>query len=291
MRFHLGYDHRSLDDNSASARSVESNLVTAGVDLKVTDKLQIAVKREQNLGEADPTYPNQTTLAATYQVNQWAKLFLTQRLASAPITPIADFTGSGSGFSSTGARRETAFGIETRIGKYSSMIGRYQLENGINGTDSFAVIGLQNRLPLTKQLSFEFGFERGFHMAGTGESYNSATLGFGWQPVKDFRASARYEFRDRTGAGQVLTFGAAGRIREGLTALTRFQWSRTGFDGRHGSSMEGTGALAYRPLTSDRVGVLFSFTHRSLDQDGFNGSGTNTRSPRFAGNRWIFPGY
>jgi uncharacterized repeat protein (TIGR01451 family) len=277
VKFHLGYDHRSLDDETSS-RSVESNLVTAGLDLKLTDKLQVAVKREQNLGEADPTYPNQTTLAATYQVNQWAKLFLTQRLASAPIMPIADF--SGSGFSSTGARRETAIGIETRIGKYSSMIGRYQLENGINGTDSFAVIGLQNRLPLTKQLSLEFGFERGFHMAGTGESFNSATLGFtlgfGWQPNKDFRSSVRYEFRDRTGAGQLLAFGAAGRITEGITALSRFQWSRTGFDGRRGAAVEGTGALAYRPLTSDRAGVLVSFTHRSLNQDAFNG-GAPTR--------------
>jgi len=273
VRFHLGYDHRSLDDASSS-RNVESNLVTAAVDMKLTDKLQIAVKREQNLGEADPTYPNQTTLAATYQVNHWAKFFLTQRLASAPIMPIADFTTSGGGFSSTGARRETALGIETRLGKYSALVSRYQLENGINGTDSFAVIGLQNRLPLTKQLSLELGFERGFHVAGNGESYNSATLGFGWQPTEDFRANARYEFRDRTGAGQVLAFGAAGRIREGLTALSRFQWSRTNFDGRHGSAMEGTGALAYRPLTSDRVGVLLSFTHRSLDQDGFNGTGS-----------------
>lgn len=271
VRFHLGYDHRSLDDD-ASTRSVESNLVTAALDLKLTDKLQFAVKREQNLGEADPTYPNQTTLAATYQVNQWAKFFLTQRLASAPITPIADFSGSGSGFTSTGSRRETAFGIETRLGKYSSMIGRYQLENGINGTDSFAVIGLQNRLPLTKQLSLELGFERGFHVAGNGESFNSATVGFGWQPTEDFRTSARYEFRDRTGAGQVLAFGAAGRIRDGLTALSRFQWARTGFEGRRGSSIEGTAAVAYRPLTSDRAGVLMSFTHRSLAQDAFNGS-------------------
>ncbi len=273
VRFHLAYDHRSLDDASSS-RNVESNLVTAGLDMKLTDKLQIAVKREQNLGEADPTYPNQTTLAATYQVNNWAKVFLTQRLASAPIMPIADFTTSGSGFSSTGARRETALGIETRLGKYSALVSRYQLENGINGTDSFAVIGLQNRLPLTNHFSLELGFERGFHVAGNGESYNSATLGFGWQPTKDFRANARYEFRDRTGAGQVLAFGAAGKIREGLTALSRFQWSRTNFDGRHGSAMEGTGALAYRPLTSDRVGVLLSFTHRSLDQAGLNGSGS-----------------
>jgi uncharacterized repeat protein (TIGR01451 family) len=276
VRFHLGYDHRRLDD-AVSARSTDSNLITASVDVKLTDKLQVAVKREQNLGEADPTYPDQTTLAATYKVNQWAKLFFTQRLASAPITPIADFSGSAAGFASSGARRETAFGIETRLGKYSSMIGRYQLENGINGTDSFAVIGLQNRLPLNKEFSLELGLERGFHLAGNGESFNSVTLGFGWQPTKDFRSSARYEFRDRAGAGQLLAFGAAGRIREGITALSRFQWSRTSFEGRHGSSMEGTAALAYRPLKSDRAGLLFSFTHRSLVQDAATGSSVETR--------------
>ena len=135
----------------------------------MTDKLAVSVKREQNLGEADPTYPDQTTLAATYQVSNWTKIFLTQRLSSAAIKPIGDLAQTGFAFSN--ARRETAFGVESRFGKYTSVNGRYQLENGINGTDSFAVIGLQNRLPLTKELSLELGFERGFHLAGAGESF------------------------------------------------------------------------------------------------------------------------
>ncbi len=271
IRLHLGYDHRNFSDD-VSGNTTDSNLITASADVKLTDKLQFAVKREQNLGDADPTYPDQTTLAATYQVNKWAKVFLTQRLASAVITPIADFSRSGGGFTSTGARHETAFGVETRVGKFTSMVGRYQLENGINGTDSFAVIGLQNRLPMTKQLSLELGFERGFHLAGNGQSFNSATVGLGWQPNDEFRASARYQFRDRAGMGQTIALGAAGRISEGITALSRFQWSRTGFEGHHGSSLEGTAALAIRPITSDRMGLLLSFNHRSLVQDGASGS-------------------
>jgi uncharacterized repeat protein (TIGR01451 family) len=268
LHFRLGYDHRSFDD-ARSGRATESDLISAAAEVKLTDKLNVSVKREQNLGEADPTYPDQTTLAATYQATQWTKLFLTQRLASAPIMPIADFSGSaGAGFSSTNSRRETAFGVETRFGKYTSMVGRYQLENGINGTDSFAVIGLQNRLPLSKKLSLELGFERGFHMAGRGESFDSATVGFGWQPNQDFRASARYEFRDRGGMGQLVSVGAAGRISEGVTALARLQLARTGFGGRSGSNMDATAALAVRPLSSDRAGLLFSYTHRSLSQEG-----------------------
>lgn len=269
LRFHIGYDRRSFDD-AQTGRTVDSNLVTTSAEMKVTDKLEVSAKREQNLGEADPTYPNQTTLAATYQLNNWTKFFLTQRLASAAIKPINDLTQTGFAFSNT--RRETAFGVESRFGKYTAVSGRYQLENGINGTDSFAVIGLQNRLPINKEFSLELGFERGFHLAGTESSFNSATLGFGWTPTADFRANARYEFRDRGGLGQLVAFGAAGRIGDGITTMARFQWSHSDFEGRASSSLEGTAALAIRPLKSDRAGLLFSYTHRALEQQGTSDS-------------------
>src|SRR6202022_4598286 len=184
--------------------------------VQVTDKLQFSVKREQNLSDSDPTYPTQTTLGATYQMNALTKLFFTQRIAAAPITPIGDY--SGTGFATVSSRHETAFGVETRLGKYTSMTGRYQLENGINGTDSFAVIGLQDRLPVTKEISLELGFERGFHLLGPNQSFNSGTVGLGWQPNSAFRASARYEYRDRGGLGQLFALGAAGKLSEGITA-------------------------------------------------------------------------
>jgi hypothetical protein len=185
-------------------------------------------------------------------------------LASAPIVPIGDF--SQTGFAASNARRETAFGVESRFGKYTSVVGRYQLENGVHGTDSFAVFGLQNRLPVTKQFSLELGFERGFHLSGQGESFNSATFGFGWTPDENFKASARYEFRDRAGNGQILALGAAGKLSEGITVLSRMRWSRHAFAGRDGSSIDALAALAIRPLTTDRAGLLFSFNHRSIEQ-------------------------
>lgn len=274
IKFHLGFDHRAFTDD-LNDKSTDSNMVTAGADVKLTDKLQFSFKREQNLSASDPTYPTQTTLGATYQMSALTKIFFTQRLAAAPITPIGDY--SGTGFAAVSSRRETAFGVETRFGKYTSMTGRYQLENAINGTDSFAVIGLQDRLPITKQLSLELGFERGFHLTGPNKSFNSAAFGFGWQPNSDFRASARYEYRDRGGVGQVIAFGAAGKLREGITALSRVQWSRGGFGGKTSSSLEGTAALAIRPLKSDRVGVLFSYTHRSLIQDASSTTPTRDR--------------
>lgn len=268
VRLHFGFDHRNFVDNF-NDKTTSSDLVTVGAQVQVTEKLDVSIKREQNLGEADPTYPNQTTLAANYKVNQWTKIFLTERMASAAIMPIGDF--SQTGFAGTTARRETALGVETRFGKYSALVGRYQLENGVDGADSFAVFGMQNRLPITKGLALDFGYERGFHLAGEGQSFNSATLGFGWTPNENFKASAHYEFRDRGGNGQLFALGAAGRLTDNITVLSRMRWSESGFAGRDSSAVDGLAALAYRPLNSDRAGLLFSFNHRALSQSGLAG--------------------
>ncbi|MEJ7655260.1 MAG: hypothetical protein WKH64_18970, partial [Chloroflexia bacterium] len=188
---------------------------------------------------------------------EWANIFFTQRLASAPIVPISDT--SATGFASTGSRRETSIGIETKLGRYTNVSSRYQLENGINGTDSFAVIGLQNRLPLSKQLSLDIGFEHGFHLAGAGQSFTGGSFGFSYLPTKDLRTAARYELRNQTGGlAQLLTLGAAGRLGDGITTLARFQSSRSNFQGRENSTLQGTAALALRPLKSDRVALLLS---------------------------------
>jgi uncharacterized repeat protein (TIGR01451 family) len=276
LRAQVSYDFRHLKDDT-TGRETDSNLVTVGAEYKATDKLNLSAKREQNLTDADPTYPDQTTLAATYQWNQYTKLFMTQRMSSAPITPIGDV--SGTGFAATAARNETAVGVETKLGRVGNLNTRYQLENGINGTDSFAVVGLQNRLPVGKTVSLDLGYERGFHLAGTGESFNAAHLGFAWQPVEGFRTTGRYEMRDRGGVGSVLTFGAAGRLGDGVTSLGRFQLSRTDFQGRKGSAMAATGALAWRPLHRDSVGLLFSYTRRDLSQQNGAGQGeTRDRS-------------
>ncbi|HKG15186.1 MAG TPA: hypothetical protein VKB12_17820, partial [Pyrinomonadaceae bacterium] len=276
FRIALGYDFRSFTDER-NGREIDSNLVSVGAEYRATDKLQLSAKREQNLGEADPTYPDQTTLAATYQVSKYTKFFFTQRFASAPITPIGDVAGTG--FAATGARNETAIGVETKLGRLANLNSRYQIENGINGTDSFAVIGLSNRLPVNKRLSLDLGYERGFHLAGAGASFNAAHLGFSYQPTEDFRTTGRYEMRDRGGNGSAFTIGAAGRLFDNVTSLARFQLSRASFAGNESSAMSATAALAWRPLHRDDLGLLFSYTRRDIKQRGSGQDGeTRDRS-------------
>jgi uncharacterized repeat protein (TIGR01451 family) len=265
LKLDFGYDFRKFSDNT-SDRDISSNLFTVGAEWRATKKLELTVKREQNLGSSDPTYPNQTTIGANYQLNDWAKLFFTQRLASAPIVPIGDTTGTGFGFSST--RSEMAFGIETKLSRFTSMTGRYQVDNGANATDSFAVVGLVNRFPINKQLSLELGYERGFHIKGLGKSFNSLTFGAGWQPKENFVTNFRYELRDRNGKEHLFVLAAAGRLNQSITALSRFQFARTGSGGQQTSFAEGMAAVAIRPAMSDRMGLLFSFNRTSRETTG-----------------------
>ena len=268
LRMNFGYDFRKL--SGADQTEISSHLLTIGAEWRPTEKLTFAAKREQNLGEPDPTYPNQTTLSASYQVNSLTRLFFTQRLASAPIVPISDV--SNTGFAATSARNEMAFGVETKLGRFTTLNSRYQIENGINGKDSFAVIGLANMLPISNTVSLELGFERGQHVTGAGASFNGGSFGFSWLPTKTFRGVARYELRDRNGFGQAITLGAAGKLGDDFTTLGNFQWARTNVDGRSNSTMSGTAALAFRPLHSDRGALLFSYNRRSLVQDGRPGA-------------------
>ncbi len=260
IRINFGYDFRSYSDNLSETKT-NSNLLTIGAEWKPTDRLEIKVKREQNLGEADPSFPDQTTFSANYRVNDFASIFFTQRLASAEISPIADVGGTG--FSSSRARRETAVGVESKLGKYSNLVGRYQLENGIDSTDSFAVIGLNNRLPLNKQLALDFGYERGFHISGEEKSFNNIHFGTSWTPSDSFRASARYELRDRNGLGQSFSIGAAGVLKKGWTTLARLQYGNVAFRERSNKIMDGQVSFAIRPHDTDRYGVLFSYNHRN----------------------------
>jgi trimeric autotransporter adhesin len=298
LRFSLGYDYRNFTDQSGSAlannananadangtagntppasatqfagREVTSNLVTAGAEYRPNDKVSVAVKREQNLGEADPTYPDQTTVAASYHVNSLAKIFFTQRLASQAITAISDV--SSFGFAETASRRETAVGVESPLTKYTTMSGRYQINNGLNGTDSFAVIGLMNRFPINKEFALDAGYERGLHLRGNGHSFNNAMFGFSYNPTESFRSAARYEMRDLYGFGNIVTVGAAGKLSESWTSLGRVQYSRTAFQNQASNvMMNGQLALAWRPLESDRTALLVSYNYRSIEQGARQG--------------------
>ncbi|HWZ44185.1 MAG TPA: hypothetical protein VNW97_11965 [Candidatus Saccharimonadales bacterium] len=261
-----GYDFRDFEDRR-NPRRIASDLASAGLDWRITSHLQASARREQNLSDADPTYPNQTLISARYQLNEVTRLFFTQRFASAPIVPIGDV--SHSGFTALNSTQETSFGVETRWRQYTSLTSRYQIENGINGEDAFAVLGVVTRIPVNKHFSTDLAAERGELVAGRGNSFESGRVGLAWLPNDRYRATIRYELRDQGGLGQIISVGSAGKVSDAITVLGQFQHSYASFSGistpyNLNNTTQGTGALAFRPLKSDRAGLLFSYTLRQM---------------------------
>ncbi len=274
-----GYDYRDFKD-TLNVKQVTSNEVAAGIEWKPLKRFTASVRREENLTASDPTYPNETLVSARYQATETVRLFATERLASAPITPIGDL--STTGFAALAGKNETAIGVEDKWSKYASIQSKYLIEDGANGTDTFAVIGLINRIPVQEHLSLDLGMERGQLVTGKDHSFDAGSVGFSWLPKKNFRASTRYEIRDLGGLGQIFTTGAAGRLTDGLTLLGRYQYSTAAFQPGSGAvdvlnplatnstlsqqanANQATAALAWRPK-SDREGILFSYTLRDAN--------------------------
>lgn len=264
----FGYDFRRLNDQSGTtaARNINSQMVTAGIEWKPTDRIQLSARREQNLAEADPTYPNQTVLSGSYRINDATRFFVTQRLSNAPIAPINDLTGAGFGFSQS--RREFNAGIETKFLRDTSLVGGYRVESGIEGSDGFAVVGLQQKWKVNKEFALDAGFERAFHMTGKSSTggYNSVSAGATWQPRSTFLANARYEFRDRFGSGHLFSAGFAGKPHDSITALGRIQFSRGSFENQQSEGVYGSFGVAVRPVKSDRAAAFFNYQYRSRSQ-------------------------
>lgn len=258
--------------NVATGQTI-SQMVTVGAEIKPTERLEINIQREQNLTSSkDQSFPNQTTLGASWEINKFSKLFVNNRMGSAPIIPIADV--SSNGFAVTSGRNELSMGVESKL-PWSGigLNSRYQIENGVGSTDSYAVLGLNDRISLRKSLALDLGVERGFHIAGNQGSFTSGILGLSYAPEgRDFKMGGRYELRDRNGFGHILSLGATGKLSDSLTLMGQVRESLLSFKDQNGNSngqdqMIGRVSLAWRPLESDRTAMLFSYDIRRYDRD------------------------
>jgi uncharacterized repeat protein (TIGR01451 family) len=256
-----GYDARWLD---RSGGDTDSGLVTAAARVNIGDRFDARAAREQNVrDDSDPTYPDQTTLGAQYKIGKDASLFYTQRISDDPIVPVGDFTRTG--FSALPTTSEFTLGVESRVADATRLTSRYEIEQGINGPDAFAIIGVLSQIELRHGFSGTFGADHGKLVSGVGSDYTSGTLGLGYVGSNRFKASARYEAREREGYSGLLTTGLAARVVGGLTGLFRAEWLDSGEDLGEGHSLSFLTAVAIRPTTNERVGLLLSYQY--VDRD------------------------
>lgn len=262
LRLSGAFTARRLVDDLVDRR-VSSQMASAGVEWRLGSRIEALLRREQNLSrQADPTYPTQTVLGGKYQVTRLHSIFATQRLSGAPIVPTSDT--SAAGIFTPLTTRELAVGVESRVAQHTSVLSRYRREGAGETTDAFAVIGVLSRLPVSRMFSIDGGFDHAHHLEGTGRSYSSASTGLTFMPHDEMRASWFYQLRMREERQHVLWTGVTGRMLPWLTGLGQYRWLRA--EGR--APVEGDqllGALAVRPVESDRVGLLLSYEHGDFE--------------------------
>jgi len=270
-----GLAHRDFEDRISDLR-IGSDLLTAGFDYRPTPRWTLSARREQNFGSgSDPSYPDSTFLAAGLRMSQDLRYFLKFRDSSRPIEAIADVGAAG--LVPPRSRSEVQLGAETRLGDHSTLTSRYQIENGMAGTDSYAVVGLGTRLPAGDELSVDFRGEAGLKVAGPGDSFESLSSGLSWLPRENFRATFRYELRNADGFGQTFSAGAVGKPTEDMTLLARLEASDASQRGQDTTVVNFLGGLALRPLKRDDYGLLFAWK-RSDRRQGGSGTGDEVRT-------------
>jgi hypothetical protein len=256
-----GYDGRSLDQGGTT---LDSGLFTAAAIYKIGDRFEARAGREQNVkNDDDPTYPDQTTLGARFKVNKDSALFYTQRISDKAIVPVGDYAATGlAQLATTG---ELNIGVESRVQDSTTLTSQYNIEQGINGPDAFAVIGVATHLKLGHGLGTSFGLEHGQLVTGEGDSYTSGSFAVDWLRSNLMKATARYEARNRGRYESLFTAGAAARLRAGVTSLARVQWAASDVRVGGGDAVAVLTAVAVRPATNDRVGWLLSY--QFIDRD------------------------
>jgi uncharacterized repeat protein (TIGR01451 family) len=251
------FDARQLEDARAG-RQVGSELVTGAVRWRPSDRIETHVRREQNLGAADPTYPDQTVMSGRYRVTPATQLFATQRWSNAPIIPI---TGIGAGGLFTPlSTRETAVGIESRLQRFTTLTSRYQIDRGISGTDGLAVLGVLTRVPVGPVWSVDGGLDRAVHVQGSGSGYTSATGGLSFAP-EAWRATLHYQFRAGAQSQHLFSTGVAGQLAPSVTALAHYRRADYLLSDTKQTRVDALAALAVRPRSTDRAALLFSWNY------------------------------
>ena len=251
------FDARQLEDARAG-RQVGSELVTGAVRWRPSDRIETSVRREQNLGAADPTYPDQTVMSGRYRVTPATQLFATQRWSNAPIIPI---TGIGAGGLFTPlSTRETAVGIESRLQRFTTVTSRYQLDRGISGTDGLAVLGVLTRVPVGPLWSVDGGLDRAVHVQGAGTGYTSASAGLSFAP-EAWRATLHYQFRAGAQSQHLFSTGVAGQLAPNVTALAHYRQADYLLSDTKQTRVDALAALAVRPRSTDRAALLFSWNY------------------------------
>jgi hypothetical protein len=298
--FDLDWIHRDRQDRiSPNALNSNSDQLRSRFTVPIVKNLTFQAQNELSLSsQKDSIYPDRTIFGLNWAVIPGVNVSLAQQFYS---------SGQFSGNSIT----SLSVNGEHKLGKDTTITGRYSILGGANEVTTQGAIGLNNRWTIARglrlNLAYEHVFGNFFGRTAAGQQYpqpyaygqaassigfdggDSYSVGLEYSDNPQFQASARYEHRSSSsGTNTVITAGAVGKISPSLTALVRYQQANS--SNQRLSGLADTAnlkvGLAYRDPHSDKFNALLRYEYRQnpalIPETIFLGSGTGSQDHTFA---------
>lgn len=298
--FDVDWIHRNRQDRIDNrGLTNSSNQLRSRLSVPITNTLTFQAQNETTVSSSEDTfYPDRTILGLNWRAIPGVNVGLTQQFFT---------SGQDGGNSIT---RLSVDG-EHKLGKDTSLTGRYTIIGGANEITTQGAIGLNNRWiiapGLRLNLAYEHVFSNFFGNTGAGPKFaqpfafgqaassvgfnggDSYSVGLEYNNNPEFKASARYEHRSSSGGtNTVISAAATGKISPSLTGLLRYQQANAS-----NQKLSGLGdtvnlkvGLAYRDPKNDKFNALLRYEYRqnpaTIPETILLGSGTGSQDHTFA---------
>ncbi|QSJ15620.1 TonB-dependent receptor [Nostoc sp. UHCC 0702] len=292
--------HRDREDRiPTNALSSTSDQLRSRFTLPIAKNLTFQAQNELTLSsDKDSVYPDRTILGLNWAAIPGVNISLAQQFYT---------SGQYDGNSIT----SLSVNGEHKLGRDTTLTGRYTILGGANQLTTQGAIGLNNRWTIAPGLRLSLAYEHVFGnflgRTAAGQQYaqpfavgqsasaigfeggDSYGVGLEYSDNPEFQASARYEHRTSSGGSNtVISAAATGKISPALTGLVRFQQANSS-----NQKLTGLGdtvnlkvGLAYRDPNDDKFNALLRYEYRQnpavIPDTILLGSGTGSEDHTFA---------
>jgi hypothetical protein len=206
-------DYESMRTDTALVENRNSTMLNAKTSVRATEQINITGEYEQSFSNSkqEEIKPSSGAVGIEYRVFDNVTLSAQQRF----------YIGSGS---------TTAFGIGSDLGYGTTVTGRYEIGNGINGQRNQASIGLKNTTKITDEVTSNVTFERtralDRNVAEAQTNDNDAlSVGVEYLPKEAYKASIKGELAKTPMAiRRNVTFGGNIAIAEDFTLIDKMTY-------------------------------------------------------------------
>ncbi len=223
----------------ATGEDGRSGLVHAGVRARLGERLEGSLRRQQVVaGETVAGYPTRTDIGAGYRINDQVRAFLRHEIDQGDVH----------------TSQRNIIGVEGALNDYTTVESRYALEDAINGSRGYALMGVRTRFPIGRYWTADLRTERSETVVGLdGSDFTSFTAGAEYLPGKT-KFTGRYEVRlGEMETRHLLTASGALKVTPDLVLFARNRVNLSRPDlGDSRVDADGLLGLAYRPLDSDK---------------------------------------